>query len=509
MDRWKKILKQIKALGYKGGDDDIAAIVKFLAGENEASEAYTLTDSVGDINSDTVEAVYKAAKKPKAKAVAIPSDEDEGETDQPGIDWKARAKQAEARAKGHGEWAGAEGERQAERETKAMTNWAWTPKGVQEARIAKAYNRRVSDHDPKAHFGDADEAAAFGAFVRLSAWGNRDYPQKVRDKEICHKLQSTYDDASGGITVPDDFDPSLFRLREKVGGGHMLAEQVSMARDKVTRPRRTAGLSVMTPGEGGTITGSSMAFDSYELVATKRAGYAEFTSEMFNDSAINIADVLGEEGLYALEADLENAYINGDGTSTYWGVVGLGQRFQNVLTAGGGTWATDAGNLASVTVGSGNLWSELVQADFDDVIGRQNDYDIPYTQTWLCGKRFKDTVINPKIRAAGGAVYEVFQGVPGPTYNGGNIVTSTKMPRFQANSQFCAFYGDFRLASAVGRVRGSLSVATSDQVGFLKDTTYIRFMHRAAICVHDVGNYSGTAASRVFGPIVGLLTAAS
>jgi HK97 family phage major capsid protein len=504
MDRWKKILKQLRALGYKGTDDDIEAVKKFLAGENEEGETITLSDANGKVD---IEAAFKAAKKPKAKAVTIEDDESEEDESDDKVDYKAKYLQAEARANGHGEWASQESERETEK--KGLTNWSFTPRGVLEARLEKAYNRRISANDPKANFSDAEEAAAFGAFIRLAAFGKRDYAQKSRDKEICHKLQSTHDDASGGITVPDDFDPSLFRLREKVGGGHMLAEQVSMARDKVVRPRRTSGLSVMTPGEGGTITGSSMAFDSYELVASKRAGYAEFTSEMFNDSAINIADVLGEEGIYALESDLENAYINGDGTSTYWGVVGLGQRFQDVLTAGGGTWATDADKLASVTVGSGNLWSELVQADFDDVIGRQNDYDIPYTQTWLCGKRFKDTVINPRIRAAGGAVYEIFQGLPSATFNGGNIVTSTKMPRFQANSQFCAFYGDFRLASAVGRVRGSLSVATSDQVGFLKDTIYIRFMHRAAICVHDVGNYSATAASRVFGPIVGLLTAAS
>lgn len=502
MDRWKKILKQLRALGYKGIDDDIEAVKKFLAGENDENEAITLSDANGKVD---IEAAFKASKKPKAKAVTI-DDESEDDADDK-VDYKAKFLQSEARAKGHGEWAKPESER--EEENAKPSTMGFTPKGVMEARASKAYDRRVASNDPSANFNGGDEAAVFAAIVRYSALKKIEYPQKQRDREIIGKIQVEYDNQLGGSLVPEDFRPTLFRLREKAGGGHMLAEQVEMSRDTLEWPRDLTNLSVGTPGEAGTLSETSATFDKIKLVATKRGAYARFSSELLNDGALNIADILGEKLVYALEADLENAYINGDGTSTYWGVVGLGQKFQNTVTDAGGTWATDAGNLASVTVGSGNLWSELVQGDFDDVVSKMGDFDIPYTETWLCNKRFWHSVVVPKIRAAGGTVYEAFQNKIREMYNGAPVVTSTKMPRNQANSQFCAFYGDFRLASAVGRVRNSFGIATSDQVGFLSDTIYIRGLHRAAITVHDVGNYSATASSRVLGPIVGLVTAAS
>jgi hypothetical protein len=45
--------------------------------------------------------------------------------------------------------------------------------------------------------------------------------------------------------------------------------------------------------------------------------------------------------------------------------------------------------------------------------------------------------------------------------------------------------------------------------GFTTDTIYVKANEYVDIVVHDVGNYSATAADRVAGPIVGLITAGS
>lgn len=82
------------------------------------------------------------------------------------------------------------------------------------------------------------------------------------------------------------------------------------------------------------------------------------------------------------------------------------------------------------------------------------------------------------------------------------------MPKVEANSQVCVLFGDLSLGSMLGR-RSQIVMTRDTSKGFDTDTVYMKTTQRVDVVVHDVGNASGTAALRVPGPIVGLITAAS
>lgn len=492
-----RLLKMAKARGYKGGDADVDALIKFLTEQNI---------EIADNEGNTLDEKALKAALTKKTVVTIEDDDAGDEDDKEEAKAKAR-EEAKAKAKTATKWAASESTR--EEDTTEKKDMRWTPKGQHNYAAGKAYDRQANLG--KTSFSCHEEAEAFAAFARQATRGEKGYVQQARDGEIFRfKGQVEYDNAAGGYLVPEDFQASIILIREKAGGAHLLAQQVDMSRETLTMPREYQGLTFYTPGEGGQITESQIAGNNVKLVATKRAALARYSSELYNDAALNVADRIINWGVYGLEADLENAYINGDASSTYWGQVGLGYTLRNLVTQSGGTWATDAAKASGIVVGSGNLWSELVQADFDATLGRRIDMDMPSPDYWVMSNNFWANVIVPKVRAAGGAVYEVFEGLPRKFFNGAPVVTTPRMPKSEANSQFCAFYGAFGAASMVGRVRGSMAIATSEHAAFANDVTLVRFTHRACVNVHDFGSYGATPADWTsYSPYVGLVTAAS
>lgn len=506
MDFRAKILNLAKANGYTGEDGDTAALVKFLT-----DNGFEITDGKTGKAFDA-DGLTKALKAKRRVVI----DDDAGDTDD-GDEATEKAEREATKKKSREDREAAQksarkdskwGAGEATREEDSQSRMGWTPQGQSNMIARKIYDREAAKGQRS--FSCADEAEACAAFIRQATRGEKGYAQKARDAEIYRfKGQVEYDNSAGGYLVPEDFLASVILLREKAGGAHMLAQQVDMSRDTLTLPREYQGLTFYTPGEGGEITESQIAGNNVKLTATKRAAMARYSSEVYNDAALNIADRIINWGVYGLEADLENAFINGNSTSTYWHQTGLGYAFQNLVTQSGGTWATDAANASGIVVGAGNLWSELTQANFDTVLGRRLDMDMPAPNYWVVSESFWAQVMVPKVRAAGGAVYEVFEGLPRKMFNGAPVVTTPKMPEVEGNSQFCAFYGAIGAASIVGRVRGSLAIATSEHAAFANDVTLVRFTHRACVNVHDFGTYDSTPANWTFSPYVGLLTAAS
>src|SRR5690606_12772515 len=123
--------------------------------------------------------------------------------------------------------------------------------------------------------------------------------------------------------IPEEFQATLIDIREKFGGVTSLATQRNMVRDNETHPRDDGELTVYTPGEGKAITESNPTFDNVTLNAKQRATLPTVSNTLLNDAAVSIADVISRKVPWAFEKDLEHAFVNGDGTSTYFGVMGL------------------------------------------------------------------------------------------------------------------------------------------------------------------------------------------
>lgn len=335
-----------------------------------------------------------------------------------------------------------------------------------------------------------------------------DSPLRVKAQKYCEdngintKTLNELQNDQGGVLVPNEFDPMLIRLVEEYGKFRQFAKISPMASETKSQPRRTAGITTYWVGEAATILASNPTFDNINLVAKKLASMTVISSEINEDSAINLADELAFEMAYGFALAEDNAGFIGDGSSTYGGITGVTPKLK-------GLSATIA-NIAGLKVGTGNAYSELTLNDFTDTVALLPQY-ADANSGWFVHKSFFHSVMQRLELAAGGVTAnEISTGDrrPRPLFLGYPVNFVQVMPRAEANSQVCAILGDLAMAATMGD-RRTRTVFTDPYRLSDKDQIAVRCTERIDINIHDVGNASATAASRVAGPVVGLITAAS
>lgn len=371
----------------------------------------------------------------------------------------------------------------------------------------------------RARFGDDHDKRAYRAgMYYLACMGHGGAAKYCRDQGLPLVVDSAKDDGeyflhqenintTGGYLVPDEIDRDLVDLREQYGIFRQYSRVKPMTTDHSTRNRRTGGLTAYFVGEGSAGTESTKAWDQVTLTPKKIMVLSTVTSELNEDSIVAMGDDLSGEIAYAFANKEDECGFNGDGTATtYGGIVGVRNKLLNLS-------ATRA-DIAGLFVGTGNLWSELVLADFHAVIGKLPQYADTPNAKWFVHKTFWATVMEKLMAAAGGNTTMILQDRPVHAFLGYEVVVSQVMPKVEGDDQVCALLGDLRLAADFGDRRSTtISFSEHATIGslntFAADCMAVRGTERFDINVHDVGNQSATAASRVPGPIVGLLTAAS
>ena len=138
----------------------------------------------------------------------------------------------------------------------------------------------------------------------------------------------------------------MILLIEKYGVFRQNALEYPMGSDSALAPKLTSGLTVYCPGAGVAPTKSDLAFAGVGLNAKKWMTLTALDSELDEDSAIAIGELIGFMVGYAFAKKEDEVGFLGDGTSTYFGHVGIA----------GALRAVDAtiGNIKSLTVGAGN-----------------------------------------------------------------------------------------------------------------------------------------------------------
>lgn len=501
MNRWKKALAALKNLGYAGDENDLNAVKAFIAEKNVEIPGF-------DPDAEH--------KKANTKTLIVDGDEEPSETEVAltAAEIKAFREASKAKATGH-----KAGRHIADAVEGTIENKSISSRGVEASK--KAYN--VKAQSGKAKFGDADTAELFAAWVRYTAakqmpaimHSDKYADQKDRDVEIL-KAGSIGVESLGGATVPNVLQPELIRLVEQYGKARQIAGVFRMSSGEVTFPRRNSGNTAYFPGENTEITASDMSLGTVKLYARKIAALSVQSSEILADSAINIADLVAEELALAVAYTEDMCYFNGDGTSTYGGILGLSKSFEKIVTDAGGTWATNASNAAGIVVASGNAATEVTLQDLTEVVGRLPQYAVPGAKwamsSWAWAQISTRLSLSPATggtAATTGVSYELVNGAMQPRLLGFPIEVVQVMPKVDGNSQFLAYFGNFQKATKFGEVANSYSMAVSDQRYFEKDQIAFRLTNRFDINVHDLGNYSATASSRTPGPVIGLLSAAS
>ena len=349
---------------------------------------------------------------------------------------------------------------------------------------------------PDANF----KAYQFGMFF-LATIGNAKAKAYCEENGIEFKVYNEGVNSQGGYLVPHQFENDLIDLREQYGVFRRNCKIVTMTSDTRSDPRRIGGLTAYWVGESDAGTQSTGSWDRVNLTAKKMMVLARLTSELNEDSVIDVADNVAGEIAYAFAQAEDLAGFIGDGTSTYGRVVGVSTALLNLS-------ATRA-NIAGLYVGTGNLFSELVLADFNGVKAKLPQYAKMRGAKWYCSQAFYYGVMEKLAVAAGGVTEQgIAGGGGGLRFLGDPVEITQAMPTVDASDQVAALYGNLPSAARLGD-RRQTTIALSEHSRFANDEIEIRGTQRLDIVAHDVGNAHATAASRVPGPIVGLLMAAS
>lgn len=351
----------------------------------------------------------------------------------------------------------------------------------------------------KGAWGSLKQCHDFGLFVLSAVGGSKSAAEKLEKmgydlkKDMGGDAQST-----GGALVPQDFVPQLINLVEKYGLFRQLATEWPMASDSSVAPKLSSGLTVYCPGAGVAPTKSDPTFATVGMVAHKWMTLTAIDSELNEDSAIAVGELVANQIALAFAKKEDEVGFLGDGTSTYFGHTGITGALRKVNAT--------IGNIKSLVVGSGNLYSELTLGDFEKVVGTMPDFaEVEGQVNWIVNRYFYYSVMLPlALSASNATATEVVEGrgVREKTFLGYPVKLNAAMPKAAANSQICTIFGNLKQGALLGDRRRP-TIERSNDAYFTSDQLAIRGTERVAPTIHGVGDTTNA------GPIVGLITAAA
>lgn len=359
---------------------------------------------------------------------------------------------------------------------------------------AVALNARLRNITSKNGVSAGQRAYTFGHWFLGNVLGAPNSQRWLQSNAV-NLAQGQNINIDGGFLVPDEYSSDIIDLREQFGVFAKYAKVHQMASDTARVPRRNSGVTAYFTTENNSITTSQMSWDQVTLSAKKLACYVPYSNELGENAIVNIADTLMEEVAYAFAAKEDDCGFNGDGTSTYGGIMGARAALRNVDST--------ISNIKGLFVGAGNLYSELTLADFNGTKGKLPAYARTADVAWYVHSVFYETVMEKLLFAAGGVTaQEIASGRKDIMFLGYPVIFAQQMPSVEGNSQVCAIFGNLKLGALLGR-NNMMSLASSAHVAFQSDQIVVRGTDKFDVVVHGVGDTTNA------GPVVGLITAAS
>lgn len=353
------------------------------------------------------------------------------------------------------------------------------------------------NHSPLQAFKGPDaekDAYISGQVILAGVYGNQHAQQFCRNHGLqISNTMVTNDNTAGGFLVPNEMMRTIIRLREERGVFPQFANRVPMGADTMMVPRLLSDVTASWVGESnGTtneITASDAGIGQAEIIARKLGALTKISSELDESAIIDIGDLVTQSIAYAMADKIDEAAFNGDGTSTYGGVVGL----KNALSASA-TATAATGNTGALTLDRDDF--EATCALYPQYPGASPRWFMHSAVYWASVARLQDA-------AQGNTVLNLASG-PEMRFLGYPVTFVQVMPSTTgaATSTILAYFGDLRLGATYG-VRRSMRTQVSTERYFEYDLVGIKVTERVGILCHERGD---TIRNR---PIVALKTAAS
>ena len=290
---------------------------------------------------------------------------------------------------------------------------------------------------------------------------------------------------AGGYLVPADLARAILDLRETYGAFRRRARVIPMASDSTSVPRRPGGLGAFFIGENATATETQTPVDDLNLTAKKIGSLIRISNELEEDSIFEMVDFIANEIAAAFAIKEDDCAFNGDGTSAYGTMVGIG------------TIVLDGNHAqAKVTAGGGhNTFLTLDATDLANLVKAVRAAAIP-NAAWFCSQTaFAQTFC--RLVGTGGAYMNtgMVDGVETPIYLGFPVILTQKLPLISTTLSGKAMmaFGDMYLAGALGERRG-ITLARSPERYMDQDQIAILGTQRFHSVVHDIGDNTNAGA---------------
>lgn len=251
--------------------------------------------------------------------------------------------------------------------------------------------------------------------------------------------------------------------------------------DNLNVPKNTASTTAYWPAENTNITASQITFSNVQVLAKKLAILTQVSSELNEDSIVDIGAALAEDMAYVMAYNEDLSCLLGDGTSTYGGITGV---FKEIIDNAGSNYIATVGNASA-------NWANTTLADLRKLPAAISQYADTTDAKFYMNRSFYQSVVASDLDALNGNSFWDLSSAPGPnpTLFGYPVVytqvmTSDSTP---AVNTVLAMFGNLKTGSIMAS-RRDLRVQVSDQVGFISDSLYFRATERFGFKFHDQGS---------------------
>ena len=280
----------------------------------------------------------------------------------------------------------------------------------------------------------------------------------------------------GGFLAPQDFDAAIIAIRDTVGAFRQGAETRPSGSDNQVRPRRVGGVTANFVSEGGSIPESQLQFDAVETTQKKLAVLCRGSSELFEDSATDLAEYLTTEFAYALALVEDDAGFNGDGTSTYFGISGLGAKLVGMKSA-------------VAAAGGHNTFQGIDTNDITNLMAGVLATAIPGAAWYVSATGYAQTICRLAAVSGGLVARQRADGTISANYLGFAVNFSSKLPDVQTSlaGKPMLFFGNLAMSSVIVERQQQTVIAISRDRALDQDQVLVRGVRREDIVNHDVG----------------------
>jgi HK97 family phage major capsid protein len=324
---------------------------------------------------------------------------------------------------------------------------------------------------------------AFGMFA-LSTRGNKK-AIKWLSENTSYKAVNETTNSAGGFLVPDELVAELIFLREQYGVVRQNATIRTMSSDTIWVPKNSASTTAYWVGESTAITQSQPTFDRVQVLAKKLGILTAVTSEVNEDSIIEIGVALAQDMAWKFAQEEDRVCMVGSSATATDGNI------NGFITENLGV-SSNVGSISGTT-GSAANYNAITLANFRSMVGKLPLYADNQDAKWYMSKAFfNDVVCNRLDALSGNAALDLMNFQSGrPTLYGYPIVFSQHLASTAAGTTgtaLCAL-ANLKTGTVFGD-RRSLQISISEHYLFNTDELAFKAVERFGFTCHDPGTSS-------------------